>query len=117
MLITGGPAGSALFQRLHDVSRATLSEMIAAGSAVAGVDPEARAAFLLVNDLAAVILRARLTEVLGVDPLSPDGLNRWDNEVLAVYRGGLLDGAEPRTASDTFGADLRNEPDNGRHPQ
>lgn len=96
MLITGGPAGSALFRRLHEVSRGTLAELTAAGSAVGGADPEVRAAFLLANDLAVVILRARLTEVLGVDPLSPDGLRRWGAEVLSIYRGGLLDGADRR---------------------
>jgi hypothetical protein len=48
-----------------------------------------RAAFLLVNDLAVVILRDRLREVLGVDPLSGAGLRRWGAEVLAIYGGGL----------------------------
>jgi hypothetical protein len=48
-----------------------------------------RAAFLLVNDLAVLILRDRLREVLGVDPLSGHGMRRWGTEVFAVYREGL----------------------------
>lgn len=116
MLITGGPSGPALFQRLHDMSRATLAEMVTRGSAVAGVDPEVRAAFLLVNDLAAVILRDRLTEVLGVDPMSPDGLRRWGAEVLTVYRGGLLDDAGSPPASNNAG-NLHNGPEIERNPQ
>lgn len=116
MLLAGGPAGANLFQRLHDMSKATLSEMIAGGSAAPGTDPEVRAAFLLVNDLAVVILRDRLTEVLGLDPVSPDGLRRWGTEVLSVYRGGLLDDAAPRSGTNNSGADLRNETENERNP-
>ena len=63
--------------------------MAAAGSASTGADPEVRAAFLLVNDLAVLILRDRIREVLGVDPLSAAGMRRWGGEVLAVYRDGI----------------------------
>lgn len=89
MLVSGGPAGSALFRRLYEVSREALSAMAAAGSASPGSDPEVRAAFLLVNDLAVLILRDRIREVLGADPLSAAGMRRWGGEVLAVYRGGI----------------------------
>lgn len=98
MLVTGGPAGSALFRRLQEVSRDALAHLTAAGSATGGADPETRAAFLLVNDLAVVILRTRLADVLGVDPLSPEGLRRWGTEVLSIYRGGL--GAPVPTRSE-----------------
>jgi hypothetical protein len=41
-----------------------------------------------------------LTEVLGLDPLSADGMARWGREVLAVYAAGLraqqLPGQEER---------------------
>ncbi len=99
MLVAGGPAGSALFRRLYEVSREVLSRMAAAGSASAGADPEVRAAFLLVNDLAVLILRDRISEVLGVDPLSALGLRRWGGEVLAVYRGGIGAGAHVTDSS------------------
>lgn len=89
MLLAGGPVGSALFRRLYAVSRQALAGLYEAGVAAAGADPEVRAAFLLVNDLAVVILRARLGEVLGIDPLSAAGLRRWGAEVLAIYQAGL----------------------------
>ena len=89
MLVSGGPAGEALFRRLYEASRDALSGMAAAGSASAGADPEVRAAFLLVNDLAVLILRDRIREVLGIDPLSAAGVRRWGAEVLAVYRDGV----------------------------
>ena len=96
MLLAGGRPGSALFERLYAVSRDALAGLAAAGFADAGADPEVRAAFLLVNDLAVLTLRPHLTAALGVDPLSAAGMNRWGAEVLTVYRSGL-GGDAPQT--------------------
>lgn len=89
LLLAGGPAASALFGKLHSLSRDVLATLARAGRADVGADPEVRAAFLLVNDLAVLMLRDRLREVLGLDPLSGDGMRRWGSEVIAVYRDGL----------------------------
>ena len=53
-------------------------------------DAAARAAFLLINDLAVVLLRDEVTRVLGVDPLSRAGLRRWGNTVMEIYRARSL---------------------------
>jgi AcrR family transcriptional regulator len=89
MLLAGGPAGSALFRRLYVVSQEALAGFVAAGSVGAGPDPDVRAAFLLLNDLAVLILRSRLIDVLGLDVLSAEGMQRWGAEVLSIYRMGL----------------------------
>lgn len=89
LLVNGGPEATALFARLYALGQAALAGLVDVGAAVDGGDPSARAAFLLANDLAVIVLRERLHEVLGVDPLSVDGLRRWGRQVLAVYRGGL----------------------------
>jgi AcrR family transcriptional regulator len=89
MLVADGAAGSALFRRLYDVSLAALTQMTRAGLTGVAPDPPVRAAVLLVNDLAVLILRERLREVLGVDPLSADGMRRWGAEVLSIYRDGI----------------------------
>jgi AcrR family transcriptional regulator len=89
LLTTGGPAGSALFHRLYAASTEGLAAMTASGMAVPGDDPAVRAAFLLVNDLAVLILRRHLTEVLGIDPVSTPGMKRWAGEALTIYRDGL----------------------------
>jgi AcrR family transcriptional regulator len=89
-LLTGsGSVGAALFGRLHRVSRTALDAMVADGVAVAGGDPDVRVAFLLISDLAVLMLRTRLSEVLGVDPLSNAGMKRWASEVFEIYRNGL----------------------------
>lgn len=90
LLINGGSAGSALFDRLFRLSQTTLDAMVAVGTASRGADAAVRAAFLLVNDLAVLTLRPRITEVLGVDPLSDEGMRRWAGEVFAIYRDGLI---------------------------
>jgi AcrR family transcriptional regulator len=89
LLTTGGPVGSRLFARLYGISRSALDAMVAGGAADAGADPAVRAAVLLANDLAVLMLRPRLTEVLGADPLAQGGMSRWAAEVFAIYRDGL----------------------------
>ena len=88
-LIAGGAVGSALFARLYAISQDALGAMVAGGTADAGDDPAMRAAFLLVNDLAVLMLRRRVAEVLGVDPLTAAGMERWATEAFAIYRDGL----------------------------
>ena len=43
----------------------------------------------MISDLAVLMLHTRLTEVLGVDPLSNAGMKRWAAEVFEIYRDGL----------------------------
>ncbi|MFC8367611.1 TetR/AcrR family transcriptional regulator [Streptomyces sp. NPDC057239] len=89
LLLTGADTGRVLFRRLFELSRRTLDELVAAGTADPGRDPAVRAAVLLANDLAVFLLRDHLTDVLGTDPLSVDGMARWAPELLGVYAGGL----------------------------
>jgi AcrR family transcriptional regulator len=92
ILLADSAAGQRVFLRLFRMTQAALEALVAAGMAAPGADPPARAAFLLVNDLAVLLLQDRLAEVLGVDPLSPQGMRRWAGEVLAVYGAGLRAG-------------------------
>jgi len=89
LLMADGDAGRELFRRLFRLSAATLDALAAAGIAARGSDPPFRTAFLLVNDLAVLMLRDHLTDVLGTDPLSGPGMTRWASEVLAIYDAGL----------------------------
>jgi TetR/AcrR family transcriptional regulator, regulator of cefoperazone and chloramphenicol sensitivity len=92
ILLADSAAGRQVFLRLFRMTQAALEALVAAGVASPGADPPARAAFLLVNDLAVLLLQDRVAEVLGVDPLSPQGMRRWAGEVLAVYGAGLRAG-------------------------
>ena len=51
--------------------------MVESGAAAPTEDPAVRAAFLLVNDLALILLRNQIAAAIGVDPLTPEGIDRW----------------------------------------
>ena len=90
LLLSGGDSGRELFRRLYQGSRTALDAMSEAGLATPGADPAVRAAILMSNDLAVLLLREQLAEVLGEDPLSAAGMARWGREMLAIYAAGLM---------------------------
>lgn len=90
MLVDGGEAGARLFAGLFRATRAAMGRLTAAGVVRPCGDEDVRDAFLLVNDLAVIILRDQLTSVLGVDPLGREGLARWSAQVMDVYAAGVL---------------------------
>lgn len=92
LLLSGDATGQVLFRRLFDASVAMTGQLTAAGLMRESADVPVRAAFLMANDLAMVLLRDQLTSVLGVDPLSPDGMRRWAAEVVAAYTEGVFRG-------------------------
>ena len=90
LLLAGGDSGRELFRRLYQDSQSALEAMAQAGLAARGADPAVRAAILLSNDLAVLLLREHLADVLGDDPLSAEGMARWGRELLTIYAAGLL---------------------------
>lgn len=88
--LTADPSGIALLRRWYDASLDLLTRMAAAGAARPGVRPDVRAGVLMANDLAVLLLREGLEQVLGEDPLAPAGLAHWTDEVLDLYQHGLL---------------------------
>jgi TetR/AcrR family transcriptional regulator, regulator of cefoperazone and chloramphenicol sensitivity len=90
LLLADGGAGRDLFRRLYRLSTGALDALVGAGLAAPGEDPEVRAAVLMSNDLAVLLLRDHLTDVLGTDPLSGAGMARWAREMLTIYASGLL---------------------------
>lgn len=99
LLTSDAEAGRLLFRQLYELSRTALEGLAAAGLADRGRDPAVRAAFLLANDLGMFLLRDRLSEVIGTDPLSAEGMVRWAPEMLRIYAGGL--NAAPPSQGDT----------------
>ena len=90
LLLAGDPAGHHFYRQWHELSLAALEAMEAAGLTRASADREARAAFLMVNDLAMILLHDHIARTLGIDPLSPEGLHRWSAEALDAYTHGIF---------------------------
>jgi AcrR family transcriptional regulator len=90
LLLVNDPAGAALFGRWYALTRRLLDSMTELGAARPAEDPAVRAAFLLVNDLAVILLRNQIAAAIGVDPLTPEGITRWAKEVATVYTTGAF---------------------------
>lgn len=90
LLLTNDPAGAALFGRWFATSRRLLDAMVEMGVARPSGDPDVRAAFLLVNDLALILLRNQIAGAIGADPLTPAGIERWAREATVVYAEGAF---------------------------
>ncbi len=90
LLLTDDPAGAALFGRWYAATRRLVDAMVELGVATPSEDPAVRAAFLLANDLAVILLRNQIATAIGDDPLTPAGLDRWARDVTAVYTGGAF---------------------------
>ena len=92
LLVDGGPSADSLFRAMFAATVSGLEALEAAGLVRPAIEDRVRAAFLLVNDLALVLLRDQIRTVLGVDPLSQAGMPRWTAEVLDVYEHGVFIG-------------------------
>ncbi|MGA8117681.1 MAG: TetR family transcriptional regulator [Actinocatenispora sp.] len=98
LLLSGDPAGQRVIQRWYRSSRAVLDRWEATGVVRPTDDPAARAAFLMMNDVAVLLLREHLTALLGADPLDSAGMTRWAGQVMSVYRNGLFAGSREESA-------------------
>ena len=90
LLLTNDPAGAALFGRWFAATRDLLDVMVEMGVARPSEDPDIRAAFFLANDLALILLRNPIATAIGVDPLTPEGIDRWAREATVVYAKGAF---------------------------
>lgn len=90
MMVEGGPSADAAFLSLFAATKRTLAALDQIGATQPTDDEDTRAAFLLANDLAVLLLRDRISTATGVDPLAGEGLRRWVAEVMAVYSGGVF---------------------------
>lgn len=102
LLLDGGDAGRRLFRSWFDSARALQDSLVASGVARPAEDPDARTAFLLVNDLAMILLREHVADAIGTDPLTTEGAARWTADALDVYHHGAF--RTPPDGSPTAGS-------------
>jgi TetR/AcrR family transcriptional regulator, regulator of cefoperazone and chloramphenicol sensitivity len=90
LFLTNDPAVAALFGQWQAATRGVLDAMVDLGVARTSEDPDVRAAFFLVNDLALILLRNQIAVAIGVDPLTPEGIQRWAREATSIYAQGAF---------------------------
>jgi len=107
MLIDGGEPAQGLFAGIIEATVAELARQEAAGAVLASTDARTRAVFLVVNDLGAIVLRDLVEHAIGVDPMSPAGMQQWGAVVMDVYTRGVY--APPLTSRDTDSPEAEKE--------
>jgi len=90
LLLSGDTVGKQLFRQWFALALGAGEAMAANGNLKPTSDPEALAAFLLINDLAMILLHDHIADVLGTDPLSREGMQRWAETVYSVYQHGAF---------------------------
>ena len=88
--LTNDPTGDRVFHRWLAESERVLVALEEAGIARPSKDRRVRAAFLLVNDLAAVLLARQIRDALGIDVQTPAGMAAWTSEAVDVYARGAF---------------------------
>src|SRR5579884_2353400 len=95
LLCEGGQAGQDLFIRLFEATLSGMRSLAGAGVVRNRGDENLRAAFLLANDLAMILLRRQIAAATGVDPIEREGLVRCSAEVVDIYTNGIFAFAAP----------------------
>jgi AcrR family transcriptional regulator len=90
LLLTNDPTGDRVFARWFAVSERVLTDLEAAGIARPSQNRKVRAAFLFVNDLAAILLARHIGQVCGIDLHTSEGMTRWAAEAVDVYSQGAF---------------------------
>ncbi|NYI40115.1 TetR/AcrR family transcriptional regulator [Demequina lutea] len=90
LLLSGDPVGRHLFRQWFQLTLSATDIMSANGNLQPTPDRDALAAFLLVNDLAMILLHDHVADAIGTDPLSPAGMRRWASIAFDVYLHGAF---------------------------
>ncbi len=97
VLISGDPAGDALFDRFANMGSNGFRQMQEAGLVRDLDDPEMVFLYVLAADLAVMLLRGHIHRQIGMDPLGTKGVERWARAEMEVVGQGLF--YQPREVS------------------
>lgn len=89
-VVDGGPQADQLVDALVAESTAALAAFTADGHVLPTADPPARAALLVVWELAVLVMAPHLARTTGSDPLTEEGMQRFSRAALEVYTHGLF---------------------------
>lgn len=101
MLLTDDAAARRLVRHWHTIAVAAFTQWAERGLLDPGPDPAVRAALLLSADLGVILLRGPMSEALGFDPLSPQGLRRWGADAYALTSLMLPAQTHPATSTSS----------------
>ena len=85
LIMSGDPLATELLTSWHRRTVEIFRVWDEAGLALAGPDPQIRAAMAMSADLGTLLLADHWQQVLGFDPLHGEGLARWTEEAMRFY--------------------------------
>jgi AcrR family transcriptional regulator len=88
--LSGEEPGQMIFRHWYELSCSVMNEMTEEGILRPSNDPAVRSAFVMILDLALLVLRNQLEVALDFDPLTPEGMERWAAAALDVLHAGLF---------------------------
>ncbi|PKQ18034.1 MAG: TetR family transcriptional regulator [Actinobacteria bacterium HGW-Actinobacteria-8] len=95
LFLSGDPVGKELFKRWYTMTLDMTRKAIAVGVMQPVDDVEARAAFLLCNDLSMILFRLHLVDAADIDPLTDEGLHRYADTAMRAYTTGVFRTEKP----------------------
>ncbi len=95
-VIAGGPAGDTLFDQMLALTLDGFADMRSAGLVRDLEDPQMMALYLLAADFGMMLLRTHMQRHLGVDPMAPEGIERWARAEMELVTSGILSDADER---------------------
>lgn len=90
LLLSGDEAGHRLMRTWHGWAQELLGGFIEQGIARPSDDVEARAAFMLINQMGMILFHDYIGELLGADTLTPEGMGRYFSEAFLAYSRGVF---------------------------
>ncbi|MER5458388.1 helix-turn-helix domain-containing protein [Micromonospora sp. NPDC002389] len=83
------------YRMLQGFADSLMNRMADAGAVARDVDRAQLAVVLLAHELSIILLRDRITDVLGTDPMGRDGLRRWWDTIDRLYSGTAIQDPVP----------------------
>lgn len=96
LLTSNGDRARRAFKRLAEFSCGLIDQLADDEAIASDIDHRHLAVVLLVHDISVLVLRDRITEALGADPLDREGVAAWSRTVQALYSGEALTSPNPR---------------------
>ncbi|WP_341718860.1 helix-turn-helix domain-containing protein [Micromonospora sp. FIMYZ51] len=83
------------YRLLQGFADSLMGRMAEAGAVAQDVDRAQLAVVLLAHELSIILLRDRIADVLGADPMGRDGLRRWWDTIDRLYSGTAIRAPAP----------------------
>ena len=94
-IVSDGDAGAALFDRIVAVGLEGFEQMRQLGFLKDLDNPRMVALYIISADIGVLLLRSHIQRHIGIDPLGPEGIDRWARAEVDVIGSGIFADSPP----------------------